>query len=148
MNIISEKSHKTTQRVVCIYDFLAILPLAIPVVNIEHLATMGLINEFLGGDNWPSFSAIPLLFVQLLGVIGTGWTIWRWRNMSVKLGVFEGILRLFVALILLMAFFELQQPLLAVFGIIDILLALPLIIIGKSLSTEQGIYRQTVNTDQ
>ncbi|MBL4630709.1 MAG: hypothetical protein JKY14_05950 [Paraglaciecola sp.] len=136
MNIISEKSHKTAQRVVCIYDFLAILPLAIPFVNSEHLATMGLINEVLGGDNWPSFSAIPLLFVQLLGVIGTGWTIWRWRNMSVKLGVFEGILRLFVALVLLMAFFELQQPLLAVFGVMDILLALPLIIIGKSLSTE------------
>ena len=134
MSIISERGHETAQKVACIYDFLALLPLAIPFINVEHLATMGVINEFFGGASWPLFSAIQLLFVQLLGVIGTGWTIWRWRNMSVELGIFEGILRLVVGLVLLVAFFELQQPLLAIFSLIDLLLALPLIFIGNALS--------------
>lgn len=66
------------------------------------------------------FDPIQLMMVQLLGVIGTGWTVWRWRNVSQELGVFEGGLRFFVAATLFWAFVQAGQPLLLVFAGIDV----------------------------
>ncbi|WP_412552102.1 hypothetical protein [Shimia sp. MIT1388] len=110
----------TLQKAVCGYDILALLPFALPFVNVQHLATMGQVNALLGGDVWPIFDPIQLMMVQLLGVIGTGWTVWRWRNVSREIGVFEGGLRLWVAATLLWAFAQTGQPLLLVFAGIDV----------------------------
>lgn len=110
----------TLQKAVCGYDILALLPFALPFVNVQHLATMGQVNALLGGDVWPMFDPIQLMMVQLLGVIGTGWTVWRWRNVSREIGVFEGGLRLWVAATLLWAFAQTGQPLLLVFAGIDV----------------------------
>lgn len=110
----------TLQKAVCGYDFLALLPFALPFVNVQQLATMGQVNTLLGGDFWPVFDPIQLMMVQLLGVIGTGWTVWRWRNVSRELGVFEGGLRFSVAATLFWVFVQTGQPLLLVFVGIDV----------------------------
>jgi small neutral amino acid transporter SnatA (MarC family) len=112
--------YETVQRVVCGYDFLALVPLAIPLVTGIHLATLGSINAYLGGDFWPGFDPIQLMFAQMLGVIATGWTFWRWLNLSRAIGRFEGFLRLFVAASLLLVFAQTGQPLLLIFGLVDI----------------------------
>ncbi|MCP4209737.1 MAG: hypothetical protein GY767_22210 [Shimia sp.] len=110
----------TLQKTVCVYDVLALLPFALPLVNAQHLATMGQVNAVLGGDFWPVFDPIQLMMVQLLGLIGTGWTVWRWRNVSREIGVFEGGLRFFVVATLTWAFVQTGQPLLLVFAGIDV----------------------------
>ncbi|MBO6899286.1 MAG: hypothetical protein JJ868_18105 [Shimia sp.] len=117
---MTPERYVTAQRAVCVYDFLALLPFALPFVNVQQLATMGQVNTLLGGDFWPVFDPIQLMMVQLLGVIGTGWTVWRWRNVSRELGVFEGGLRFFAASTLLWAFVQTGQPLLLVFAGIDV----------------------------
>ncbi|WP_299425231.1 hypothetical protein [uncultured Shimia sp.] len=117
----------TLQKAVCGYDILALLPFALPFVNVQHLATMGQVNALLGGDVWPVFDPIQLMMVQLLGVIGTGWTVWRWRNVSREIGIFEGGLRLLVAATLLGAFVQTGQPLLLMFAGIDVVFGVALL---------------------
>lgn len=117
---MTPERYVTLQKGVCVYDVLALLPFALPLVNEQHLATMGQVNALLGGDVWPVFDPIQLMMVQLLGVIGTGWTVWRWRNVSREIGVFEGGLRFFVVAALFWAFVQSGQPLLLVFAGIDV----------------------------
>lgn len=117
---MTPERYVTLQKGVCVYDVLALLPFALPLVNVQHLATMGQVNALLGGDVWPVFDPIQLMMVQLLGVIGTGWTVWRWRNVSREIGVFEGGLRFFVVAALFWAFVQSGQPLLLVFAGIDV----------------------------
>ncbi len=79
------------------------------------------------------------MFVQLMGLIATGWTIWRWRNLSLEIGRFEGHLRLLVASSFGFAFVQTGHPLLIVFGTIDILLGAALLI-GAWLRGRQSGY--------
>lgn len=125
------KLSKLIQRSVCIYDVLALAPLALPFVAAAHLETLGRINALLGGQDWPVFEPIPLMMAQLLGVIGTGWTVWRWMNMSRRIGLFEAALRAMVAGILLLAFKETAQPILLALAIIEIVWTLALITVGS-----------------
>lgn len=112
-------NHDRLQKIVCGYDFLALLPFALPFVTEIQLATLGEVNIFLGGGAWPKFDPMHLVLVQLLGIIATGWTIWRLKHRSIEIGRFEGCLRLCVALALLLVFTRTEQPLILIFGIID-----------------------------
>lgn len=117
---MKKKQYEVLQKVICAYDFFALLPFAIPYVTEIHITTMSNINTYLGGNPWPVFDPIHLMLAQMLGIIATGWTIWRWKNLSNKIGRFEGFLRLFVASSLLLVFFQTGHPLLLIFGLIDI----------------------------
>lgn len=69
------RQYNTLQRVVCAYDFLALIPLAVPFLTLMQLETLGQINALMGGQGWSDFSGLDLMFVQLMGLIGTGWTV-------------------------------------------------------------------------
>lgn len=119
--MLSVQRYQSIVKAFCLYDLLALLPLAIPVVNAQHLATLSQINMLLGGSAWEVFSDIQLMFVQMLGILGTGWAIWRWRFFSVEIGRFEGGLRLLFSATLLWAFWLTSHPLLLVFAVIDLI---------------------------
>ncbi|WNZ53912.1 hypothetical protein QT397_00645 (plasmid) [Microbulbifer sp. MKSA007] len=118
--MFSQSSYHRIFRFFCIYDVLALAPFAIPFLNSAHIETLSSLNIALGGQAWPVFPPVQLLFGQMLGVLGTGWAIWRWRNFSVSIGRYEGILRLFFAASMLWAYALSPHPLLLVFAVIDI----------------------------
>lgn len=132
------RQYNTLQRVVCAYDFLALIPLAVPFLTLMQLETLGQINALMGGQSWSNFSGLDLMFVQLMGLIATGWTVWRWRNLSLEIGRFEGYLRLLVASSFGFAFVQTGHPLLIVFGMIDILLGGALLIGARLLDRQLG----------
>jgi hypothetical protein len=95
--------------------------MAIPVVNSEHISTLSKINVLLGGSDWGNFSAINLLFVQMLGILGVGWAIWRWKYVSVEIGRYEGYLRALFSVALFWAYFLTQHPIILIFAVIDLI---------------------------
>ncbi|EEA93367.1 hypothetical protein [Pseudovibrio sp. JE062] len=117
--MFSQSSYQRLFRFFCIYDVLALAPFAIPFINSAHIETLSSLNVALGGQTWPVFLSVQLLFGQMLGVLGTGWTIWRWRNFSVSIGRYEGILRLFFAASMLWAYALSHHPILLMFAVID-----------------------------
>lgn len=126
------------QRVACAYDFLALMPLAVPFLTLLQLAALGQINALMGGKSWPNFSELDLMFVQLMGLIGTGWALWRWRNLTLEIGRFEGYLRFLVASSFGFAFVQTGHPLLIVLGGIDILLGGALLIGAWLMDRQSG----------
>jgi hypothetical protein len=132
------RQYNTLQRMVCAYDFLALIPLAVPFLTLMQLETLGQINALMGGQSWSSFSGLDLMFVQLMGLIATGWTVWRWQNLSLEIGRFEGYLRLLVASSFGFSFVQTGHPLLIVFGTIDILLGAALLIGAWLLGRQSG----------
>ena len=124
------KKNIRVQYGIAIYDILALLPLAIPLIIHQHLAILSLINTSLGGSTWSEYNLITLIWMQLLGVIGTGWSIWRIKHVSIEIGLFEGGLRILVASTLIYAFFVTKEPLFALLAIIDILFSCLLLFCG------------------
>jgi len=117
--LISPIAYKRIFITFCIYDLVALTPFFLPYLNTAHLSTLDSLNQILGGSAFDSFSHIHMLFVQMLGVLGTGWAVWRWRNFSVEIAQFEGILRLVFSGVFFSASFKLNMPLLFVFCVID-----------------------------
>jgi hypothetical protein len=122
--MLSYKKYKIIIKTFCIYDVLALLPMAIPFVNSEHIGTLSEINVLLGGDVWDTFSTIQLLFVQMLGVLGVGWAIWRWNNISIKIGRYEGYLRILFSASMFWAYALTHYPIILIFAIIDAIAAI------------------------
>lgn len=121
--MLSYKKYKMIIKAFCIYDMLALLPMAVPIVNSKHIATLSQVNVLLGGSAWENFSSIQLLFVQMLGILGTGWAIWRWNNVSIKIGRYEGILRLLFSAAMFWAYSLTHYPIILIFAIIDFIAA-------------------------
>jgi hypothetical protein len=57
----------------------------------------------------------------MLGILGVGWSIWRWRTMSYEIGRFEGVLRIVFATAMVLTYLQTLQPLLLIFAAIDII---------------------------
>lgn len=119
--MLSYKNYKKIIKTFCIYDVLALLPMAIPVMNSEHISTLSKINVLLGGSDWGNFTATNLLFVQMLGVLGVGWAIWRWKYISVEIGRYEGYLRALFSITMFWAYFLTQHPIILIFAVIDLI---------------------------
>ncbi|MEJ2424283.1 MAG: hypothetical protein P8101_07425 [Candidatus Thiodiazotropha sp.] len=119
--MLSYGKYKTIIKTFCVYDVLALLPMAIPAINSEHISTLSKINVLLGGSDWDKFSAINLLFVQMLGILGVGWAIWRWKYVSVEIGRYEGYLRALFSVALFWAYFSTQHPIILIFAVIDLI---------------------------
>jgi hypothetical protein len=119
--LLSYGKYKTIIKTFCVYDVLALLPMAIPVMNSEHISTLSKIDVLLGGSDWGNFSAINLLFVQMLGILGVGWAIWRWKYVSVEIGRYEGYLRALFSAALFWAYFSTQHPIILIFAVIDLI---------------------------
>jgi hypothetical protein len=118
--MLSKRAYERMFRGYCIYDILALGPLVLPVVNVEHLATLSTVSIALGGTPWPEFPALAMMFVQMLGILGVAWSVWRWRAMSFEIGRFEGVLRLIFVAAMLLAYARTAQPFLLVFAVIDV----------------------------
>ena len=90
--MISYSSYKRIFYAFCIYDIVALLPLFIPYINNLHIATLDSFNQSLGGMPFGEFTLVHMLFLQMLGLVGTGWAVWRLRHFSLEIGRFEGLL--------------------------------------------------------
>jgi hypothetical protein len=119
--MLSHTSYRRIFKLFCIYDVLALAPFAVPFLNNAHLETLSYFNVVLGGQTWPTFLPVHLLFGQMLGVLGAGWAVWRWRNMSFSIGRYEGFLRFFFAASLVWAFVLTHHPILLMFAAIDLI---------------------------
>ncbi|MEJ2610972.1 MAG: hypothetical protein P8179_13025 [Candidatus Thiodiazotropha sp.] len=119
--MLSYKRYKIIVKTFCVYDILALLPMAVPVINSEHIATLSKINILLGGADWGTFLPIHLLFIQMLGILGAGWAIWRWKYISVEIGRYEGYLRILFSVTLFWAYFLTQHPIILIFAVIDLI---------------------------
>ncbi|WP_208990653.1 hypothetical protein [Pseudovibrio sp. Tun.PSC04-5.I4] len=83
---------------------------------------------------------VQLLFGQMLGVLGTGWAIWRWRNMPFSIGRYEGILRIFFAASMLWSFSLTLHPILLLFALVDL--------VGGGLHLAKPIAAEEIGTTQ
>jgi len=95
--------------------------MAIPFINAQYLMLLSQLNVLLGGDAWQNFSDLQLVFVQMLGILGTAWAIWRWKNISIEIGRFEGVLRYLYSASLFWAYITIQQPIILVFAVVDVI---------------------------
>ena len=119
--MLSYRIYKIIVKTFCVYDVLALLPMAVLVINSEHIATLSKINVLLGGTDWDTFLPMNLLFVQMLGILGVGWAIWRCKNISVEIGRYEGYLRILFSAALFWAYFLTQHPIILIFAVIDLI---------------------------
>ena len=118
--MLNKRNYRRIIRTFCIYDVLALLPMAIPLANEQHIATLASINVLLGGQHWPELHLIDLMFIQMLGILGVGWAYWRWKHANnIHLGRFEGYLRLAFSLTLIQYSLTGAYPLLLMFAVID-----------------------------
>jgi len=132
---MKEKTYLNIVRGFAIYDIIALAPFAIPWLALIQLQTFGNIQQALNFDGAPISAVGPneMVFFNMLGIVGVGWSIWRLRNLTVEIGIFEGWLRAAFALALLYAsLINGGSMLLVVFGIVD-LIAAPLHLLGYRL---------------
>jgi hypothetical protein len=137
--LLSYKRYTIIVKTFCVYDVLALLPMAVPVINSEHIATLSKINVLLGGIDWDTFLPINLLFVQMLGILGVGWAIWRWKNISVEIGRYEGYLRILFSAALFWAYLLTQHPIILIFAVIELIASILHLIkceCGKSINKQ------------
>ena len=129
---MKEKTYLNIVRGFAFYDILALAPFALPWIARLQLETFGQIQEVLGVGGAPVTAVGPneMVFFNMLGIVGVGWAIWRLRNLTIELGIFEGWLRAGFALALLYAgLINGGSGLLLIFGLIDVIAA-PLHLLG------------------
>jgi len=119
--LLSYKRYKIIVKTFCVYDVLALLPMAVPGINSEHIVTLSKINVLLGGIDWDTFLPMNLLFVQMLGILGVGWAIWRWKHISVEIGRYEGYLRILFSSALFWAYYLTHHPIILIFAVVDLI---------------------------
>ena len=129
---MNKRAYLNLVRGFAIYDIIALAPFALPWTAVVQLAVFGRIQQALNLPGTPIDTLDPneLVFFNMLGIVGVGWSIWRLRNLTVELGIFEGWLRgLFAAVLLYGGLINGGSALLILFGVID-LIAAPLHLFG------------------
>ncbi|MFK7805666.1 MAG: hypothetical protein AB8G95_28815 [Anaerolineae bacterium] len=129
---MKEKTYLNIVRGFAIYDIIALAPFAIPWLAMIQLQTFGNIQQMLNIGGAPITAVGPneMVFFNMLGIVGVGWSIWRLRNISVEIGIFEGWLRAAFAFALLYAsLINGGSMLLVIFGLVD-LIGAPLHLLG------------------
>lgn len=129
---MNKKTYLNIVRGFAVYDIIALAPFALPWLATLQLSTFAQIQQALGLPGAPITAVSPneLVFFNMLGIVGVGWSLWRLRNLSVEIGIFEGYLRAAFAFVLLYAaLLNGGSALLILFGLIDTIAA-PLHLLG------------------
>ena len=140
---MKEKTYLNIVRGFAFYDILALAPFALPWIAGFQLKTFGQIQEALGVSGAPVTAVGPneMVFFNMLGIVGVGWAIWRLRNLTVELGIFEGWLRAGFAMFMLYAgLINGGRGLLIIFGLVDVISA-PLHLLGTVFAPQQAFGR-------
>ena len=129
---MNKKTYLNIVRAFCFYDIIALAPFALPWLAAIQLKTFGTIGQTLNLPGAPITPVGPneLVFFNMLGIVGVGWSIWRLRNLTVEIGIFEGWLRAgFACVLLYAALINGGSALLILFGLVDVVAA-PLHLLG------------------
>lgn len=76
-----------------VYDFVLVAPLAVPGGVSLLFGVLSPLNVALGGDPYPAFASLPLLFVQLMGSIISVWSVLRIVRPRWEFGVADAAAR-------------------------------------------------------
>lgn len=77
-----------------IYDLIVNLPFALPIVVSMHLATIAMLQAWLGlYGEFPVFDPFQLLFVNVFGSVATIWAILRIAKPEPLFGLTDGAMR-------------------------------------------------------
>lgn len=123
---MKKRSYLNMTRGFAIYDIVALAPFALPFLASTQLDMFGRVHEALGLWGVPISAVNPneMVFLNMLGILGVAWSIWRLRNVTVRLGVFEGWVRAaFAAVLLYAGLFNDGSAILILFGLIDVIAA-------------------------
>jgi len=111
-------------RLICAMDLVILAPLIVPVVNQHYLVALAGLGVPQGVVDGFSVSNLSLMLAQLVGLLGCGWALWRWRNTTQDMGRFTGALRLAIALVLLTSYLNTALPVLQLLALLEGLVAL------------------------
>ena len=120
---MNEKTYLNITRAFCFYDIIALAPFAVPWLAVFQLNTFASIQQALNLPGAPIMAVGPneLVFFNMLGIVGVGWSVWRLRNLTVEIGIFEGWARVaFFCTMFYFAFVGGVSAIVIVFGLIDI----------------------------
>ena len=114
------ETYKKIIRGFCLYDFVGLGLFAIPMIGAHQVSTYSNVNQLMGGS--PVFVTEPFSFLalQLLGILVVAWGIWRWRNPSLEIGIFEGCLRMIYGPTLIAYGVTGDMPIMTLAGVADI----------------------------
>ncbi|CUH69599.1 hypothetical protein TL5118_03568 [Thalassovita autumnalis] len=111
-------------RLICAMDLVILAPLIVPVVNQHYLVALAGFGVPQGVADGFAVSNLSLMLAQLVGLLGCGWALWRWRNATQEMGRFTGALRLAIALVLLTSYLNTALPVLQLLALLEGLVAL------------------------
>ena len=111
-------------RLICAMDLVILAPLIVPVVNKHYLVALAGVGVPQGVADGVAVSNLSLMLAQLVGLLGCGWALWRWRNATQEMGRFTGALRLAIALVLLTSYLNTALPVLQLLALLEGLVAL------------------------
>jgi hypothetical protein len=111
-------------RLICAMDLVILAPLIVPVVNQHYLVALAGLGAPQGVADGFAVSNLSLMLAQLVGLLGCGWALWRWRNSTQEMGRFTGALRLAIALVLLTSYLNTALPVLQLLALLEGLVAL------------------------
>lgn len=111
-------------RLICAMDLVILAPLVVPVINQHYLVALAGFGEPQGVADGFAVSNLSLMLAQMVGLLGCGWALWRWRNSTQEMGRFTGALRLAIALVLLTTYLNTALPVLQLLALLEGLVAL------------------------
>lgn len=106
-------------RLFCLIELFALLPFAIPILNMRHLGILDWVNQLLGGSAFPPIDSLHLAIAGVAGFISLGFVIIRWNNPTPEIATIEGFIRIGVACWLLWAGWVLSAPLFIGLAVLD-----------------------------
>jgi len=104
------------------YDLLVTGPFATPWSFALVMERLSSFNQSLGGNALPEFGVLHTLFACLLGSMVAVWSVMRLTGPSVRLGRFDGMTRVLVALWMGWALVHTGEPVLWLFMVPEIVL--------------------------
>ena len=129
---MTKSRYLTMAKAFAVYDILALAPFALPWLAMLQFNVFATVHSTLGLPGASITAPDPnlLVLVNMLGTVGVTWSVWRLRNMTVPISIFEGWVRaIFACLMLYAALFNGASAVWLLFGLIDVVAA-PLHLLG------------------
>ncbi|PYB72019.1 hypothetical protein DMX11_19105 [Pseudomonas sp. LB-090624] len=110
---MSQSRYATIVRVGAVYDIIATLPFALPVVASLALQAFAGLDAWLGlGTAFAALDSTSLFFINLGALAYVAWGVARWREPSAANGRLNALLRLLVIVLQLFALSQGATPIL------------------------------------
>ena len=114
-------------RITAIYDFILVTPFSAPPFFHWFKDILQSLNVSLGGQDWPTFLPLHVLFVSMFGVLGLTWSVARLIAPTLLLGRIDGLARLAVVGLFISSSLVVNVPLLYWIGASELIIGLYLV---------------------